>query len=53
MRLVASLLFMVGPMDPAVYLISALVMTGVVIVASYLPARSIVHLEPLTVLGRE
>jgi len=53
MRLVASLLFMVGPMDPAVYVISASVMTVVVVLASYLPARGIVRLEPLAVLGRE
>ncbi len=53
MRLVVSLLFMVGPLDPAVYLISAVVMIVVVLFASYLPARRIVRLEPLTVLGRE
>ena len=53
MRLVASLLFMVGPMDPAVYVISASVMTVVVVLASYLPARGIVRLQPLAVLGRD
>jgi putative ABC transport system permease protein len=53
MRLVVSLLFMVGPTDPAVYAISAVVMLVVVALASYLPARKIIRLEPLQVLGRE
>lgn len=53
MRLVVSLLFLVGPTDLAVYVISVAVMISVVAVASYLPARRIVRLEPLTVLGRE
>jgi putative ABC transport system permease protein len=52
-RFLASLLFRVGPMDPAVYMISAAVMVLVVLLASYLPARRILRLEPLTVLGRE
>jgi len=53
MRLAASLLFMVGPTDPIVYTISAVVMTAVVVLASYLPARSVVRMDPMTVLGRE
>ncbi len=47
MRLVVSLLFLVRPTDPAVYVISAVVMTTAV------PARRIVRLDPMTVLGRE
>lgn len=53
MRLVGGLLFLVGPRDPTAYSISATVMIGAVLLASYLPARSIVRLEPMTVLGQE
>jgi ABC-type antimicrobial peptide transport system permease subunit len=53
MRLVVSLLFLVRPTDPAVYVISAVVMTTAVVLASYVPARRIVRLDPMTVLGRE
>lgn len=53
MRLVESLLFMVGPVDPGVYLTSVSVMVMVALLASYLPARSIVRMAPMTVLGRE
>ena len=53
MHLVESLLFMVGPLDPGVYLASVSVMVMVALLASYLPARSIVRMAPMTVLGRE
>jgi len=53
MRLVVSLLFLVGPRDLTVYLLSVAVMTTTVVLASYGPARRIVRLDPMTVLGRE
>jgi ABC-type antimicrobial peptide transport system permease subunit len=53
MRLITSLLFSVGPRDPAVYLASAMMMIATVVLASYGPARRIVRLDPITVLGRE
>jgi len=53
MRLVVSLLFLVGPRDPAVYFASAFLMLTTVMLASYLPARRIVRMDPMAVLGRE
>jgi putative ABC transport system permease protein len=53
MRLLTSLLFSVGPRDPGVYLASAMMMIATVVLASYGPARRIVRLDPITVLGRE
>ena len=53
MRLVVSLLFLVGPRDPAVYFASALLMLTTVMLASYGPARRIVRMDPMAVLGRE
>ena len=53
MRLVASLLFGVTPSDPVVYGASAAVMTGIVLLASFLPTRSILRMEPMGVLGKE
>ena len=50
MRLVASLLFGVTPMDPVIYVASALIMIGAVALASYLPARSVVRIAPVRVL---
>jgi len=50
MRLVASLLFGVTPMDPVIYVASALIMIGAVALASYLPARSAVRIAPVKVL---
>jgi len=50
MKLVASLLFGVTPMDPVIYVVSAAIMIGAVALASYLPARSIVHIAPVRVL---
>jgi predicted permease len=53
MRLLDALLFGVNPLDPLVYAASAAVMTGVVLLASYLPARDILRLDPMAVLGKE
>jgi len=53
MRLLAALLFGVNPLDPMVYAGSAAVMTAVVLLATYLPARDILRLDPMAVLGKE
>jgi putative ABC transport system permease protein len=53
MRLVASLLFGVTASDPVVYGVSAAVMTVIVLLASFLPTRNILRMEPMEVLGRE
>jgi ABC-type antimicrobial peptide transport system permease subunit len=53
MRLLASLLFGVTASDPVVYGVSAAVMTGIVLLASFLPTRRILRLEPMRVLGKE
>jgi len=50
MRLVASLLFGVTPVDPGIYFASAVLMIGAVALASYLPARSIVRIAPMRAL---
>jgi ABC-type antimicrobial peptide transport system permease subunit len=43
----------VNPLDPMVYAASAAVMTAVVLLATYLPARDILRMDPMAVLGRE
>jgi ABC-type antimicrobial peptide transport system permease subunit len=53
MRILTGLLFMVDPLDPTVYLLSAALMAGLVLLATYLPARRIGGLQPMTVLGEE
>ena len=53
MRLLSSLLFGVSPLDPLVYAGSGAVMAGLVLLASYLPARDILRMEPMSVLGEE
>ena len=53
MRLLASLLFGVTALDPVVYGVSAAVMTGIVLLASILPTRNILRMEPMEVLGKE
>ena len=49
-RLIASLLFGVTPGDVPTYLVVALVLAAVALLASYLPARRAARLDPLAVL---
>jgi putative ABC transport system permease protein len=53
MRLAVSLLYTVGPRDPVAYAVSVAVMAAAVLLASYLPTRRIVRLDPIAVLGQE
>jgi putative ABC transport system permease protein len=52
-RLVRSLLYGVGPTDPATYAAVALLVTGVALLASYLPARRAARIDPMLALRIE
>jgi putative ABC transport system permease protein len=52
-RLMVSLLFGVTPGDPLVFGSVALLLFGVALLASYLPARRVVHVDPVSVLRYE
>ena len=49
-RLVASFLFGVSPTDPFIYLVAALTMIGIAILASALPARRAASADPIRAL---
>jgi ABC-type antimicrobial peptide transport system permease subunit len=49
-RLIASLLFGVGAVDPLTLLMTAAMIFGVAGVASYLPARAAARISPLDAL---
>jgi putative ABC transport system permease protein len=52
-RLMAGLLFGVSPFDPFTFLAVALGLTGVALVASYLPARRAAAADPMSALRAE
>jgi predicted permease len=52
-RLMASLLFGVGPLDPATYLVVPIVLLTAVVAASYLPARRAASVDPVDALKIE
>ena len=52
-RLITSMLFEVRPTDPMTYGAVALVLGGVVICASYIPARRATKVDPLVALRQE
>jgi putative ABC transport system permease protein len=52
-RLITGLLFGVTAGDPATFLTIAVVMTGVALGASYLPARRAASVDPVTALRTE
>jgi hypothetical protein len=53
MRALAGLLYGVSPSDPSTLLASALVLGGVAVVATYLPARRATMVDPITALRNE
>jgi len=52
-RSMTTLLFNVRPTDPAVYAVVSLVLIGVALLASYLPARRASRIDPLVALRNE
>jgi ABC-type antimicrobial peptide transport system permease subunit len=52
-RLVASMLYEVTPFDPPSYVATSVVLLAVAALASYLPARRAMRLDPLTALRQE
>jgi putative ABC transport system permease protein len=52
-RLMSSLLFGVGPMDPLTYASVAAVLLAVALLASYLPARKAARVDPMVALRAE
>jgi ABC-type antimicrobial peptide transport system permease subunit len=52
-RLMSSLLFGIGPMDPAAYIAALGVMIAAAAVASYLPARRAASINPIETLRAE
>ncbi len=52
-RLLATLLFGVGPLDPATFIAVALLLGGVALLASWLPARRAARVDPIIALRSE
>ncbi len=49
-RVLSSLLFDVGPWDPATYATVSLLLSGIALFACYLPARQAARIDPMTAL---
>lgn len=52
-RLIRTLLYNVGPLDPALYAGLAVLLIGVSLLATYLPARRAIRIDPASVLKQE
>jgi putative ABC transport system permease protein len=52
-RTLSTLLFGVGPLDPLTFVAAALVLGGVAVLASYLPARRAARVDPVVALAEE
>ncbi len=52
-RLLTGMLFQVGSADLQVFVLSTLAMASVALLAGYLPARRILRIEPMAILGEE
>lgn len=53
MRLMASILFKVSPMDPLTYLLSTLAVVAIAWLACYLPSRRAAQVNPVNALRAE
>ncbi len=53
MRFVSSLLYGVRPSDPSTFVIVAMALTGVALLASYIPARRATRVDPMSALRHE
>jgi predicted permease len=53
MRLMSSLLFEVSPLDPLTYGVVSLMLTGAIVLASYVPARRATAVDPIAALRSE
>ena len=52
-RLMQSLLFGVGPLDPVTFVVTPLVLAAVAVLATYLPARRAAAVDPVETLRAE
>ena len=52
-RLLSSLLFGVGPLDPLTYAGAAVVLVGAALLATYIPARRVARVDPTSALRAE
>jgi putative ABC transport system permease protein len=52
-RLLGSLLYNISPTDPLTFIFVSLVLVGVALLASYLPARRAASIDPMTALRHE
>jgi putative ABC transport system permease protein len=52
-RVMASLLFSVGPTDPATFAVVSTLLAGVAFLATYLPARRATRVDPMIALRHE
>jgi ABC-type antimicrobial peptide transport system permease subunit len=52
-RTLGTLLFGVGPLDPATFGAAAVVLGAVALLASYLPARRAAKVDPVVALAEE
>jgi putative ABC transport system permease protein len=52
-RFISDLLFGVNPVDPAIFLAVSLLFVGVAVLASYLPARRAIRIDPILALRHE